>query len=78
MHIVNPVTYLRQLPIAYQDFVIVLPGVVNNLPQYFEDFCSGKKSTEANSQITIDYPPVEHLQPKQKDTAFQKHKICKI
>lgn len=61
---------IRPLPIAYQDFVIVLPGVVNNLPQYFEDFCFGKKSTEANSQITIDYSPVEHLQPKQIDTAF--------
>lgn len=61
---------MRHLPIAYQDFVIVLPGVVYNLPQYFEDFCFGKKSTEANSQITIDYSPVEHLQPKQIDTAF--------
>lgn len=47
---------------AYQNFVIVLPGVVNNLPQYFEDFCFGEECTESNSQITIDHPPVEHLQ----------------
>lgn len=47
---------------AYQDFVIVLPGVVNNLPQYFEDFCFGEKRTESNSQITINHSPVEHLQ----------------
>lgn len=61
---------MRHPRIAYQDFVIVLPGVVNDLPQYFENFCFGKKSTEANRQITIDYSPVEHLQPKQRDTAF--------
>lgn len=49
--------------IAYQDFVIVLPGVVNNLPQYIEDFCFGEECTEAKSQITINHPPVKHLQP---------------
>lgn len=43
---------------AYQDFVIVLPGVVNNLPQYFEDFWFGEKCTESNSQITVNQPPV--------------------
>lgn len=61
---------IRHLPIAYQDFVIVLPGVVDNLPQYLKDFCFGKKSTEANSQPTIHYSPVEHLEHKQTDTAF--------
>lgn len=71
LHTLKLVSHVKHLPLAYQDFVIVLPGVVNNLPQYFEDVCSGKKSTEANSQLTIDHPPVEHLQPK--DTAFQKH-----
>ncbi len=49
--------------ISYQDFVIVLPGVVDDLPQYFEDFCLGEECTESNSQITIYHPPVEHLQP---------------
>lgn len=48
--------------IAYQDFVIVLPGVVNNLPQYLKDFCFGQECTKCDSQIAIDNPPVEDLQ----------------
>ena len=48
--------------LANQDFVVVLPGVVNNLPQCFEDFCFGEKRTESNGQITVDHSPVEHLQ----------------
>ena len=47
---------------SYQYLVIVLPGVVNDLPQYFEDFCFGEKRTESYRQITVDHPPVEHLQ----------------
>lgn len=53
----------KALNVAYQDFVIVLPGVVDNLPQYFVDFCFGQERTESNSQITINHPPVKHLQP---------------
>lgn len=58
----------QQWSTAYQDFVIVLPGVVDNLPQYFKDFCFGEERTESNSQVTINHPPVEHLSIEIKDT----------
>lgn len=51
--------------LPYQDFVIVLPGTIDNLPQYFENFCLREQRAQSNCQITIDRPPVKNLQQKE-------------
>lgn len=50
--------------VAYQDFVIVLPGTVNDFPKCFENLSFREECAQTNCQITIDNPPVKDLPPK--------------